>query len=66
MKRIGIIGAGRFGLSLAEALADAGTEVLLIDRNSTIVQSALKKVSWAIQCDATSAQALEAAGLVVK
>ena len=63
MKRIGIIGAGRFGLSLAEALADAGTEVLLIDRNSTIVQNALKKVTWAIQCDATSAQALESAGL---
>lgn len=63
MKRVGIIGAGRFGLSLAEALADAGTEVLLIDRNSTIVQNALKKVTWAIQCDATSAQALESAGL---
>ena len=63
MKRVGIIGAGRFGLSLAEALADAGTEVLLIDRNNALVQSALKKVSWAVQCDATSASALEAAGI---
>ena len=63
MKRVGIIGAGRFGLSLAEALADAGTEVLLIDRNNALVQSALKKVSWAVQCDATSASALEAAGV---
>ena len=63
MKRVGIIGAGRFGLSLAEALADAGTEVLLIDRNSTLVQNALKKVTWAVQCDATSAQSLESAGL---
>ncbi len=63
MKRVGIIGAGRFGLSLAEALADAGTEVLLIDRNNALVQSAIKKVTWAMQCDATSASALEAAGI---
>ena len=64
MKRVGIIGAGRFGLSLAEALADAGTEVLLIDRNNALVQSAIKKVTWAVQCDATSASALESAGIV--
>jgi len=63
MKRVGIVGAGRFGLSLAEALAEAGTEVLLIDRNNTLVQNALKKVTWAVQCDATSGSALEAAGL---
>ena len=63
MKRVGIIGAGRFGLSLAEALADAGTEVLLIDRNNTLVQNALKKVTWAVQCDATNSSALEAAGV---
>ena len=58
MKRVGIIGAGRFGLSLAEALSDAGTEVLLIDRNNALVQGALKKATWAVQCDATSAAAL--------
>ena len=29
MKRIGIIGAGRFGMSLAESLSNAGAEVLL-------------------------------------
>ena len=63
MKRVGIIGAGRFGLSLAEALAETGTEVLLIDRNNALVQGAIKKVTWAVQCDATSANALEAAGI---
>ena len=63
MKRVGIIGAGRFGLSLAEALAETGIEVLLIDRNNALVQSAIKKVTWAIQCDATSANALESAGI---
>ena len=40
MKRIGIIGAGRFGMSLAESLANAGTEVLLIDRNRPAMQDA--------------------------
>lgn len=63
MKRVGIIGAGRFGLSLAEALADTGTEVLLIDRNNALVQKAMKTVTWSIQCDATNASALEAAGI---
>ena len=63
MKRVGIIGAGRFGLSLAEALADVGTEVLLVDRNSSIVQNALKKVTWSVQCDATNEKSLESAGL---
>ena len=33
MKRIGIIGAGRFGMALAESLANAGTEVVLIDED---------------------------------
>ena len=63
MKRVGIIGAGRFGLSLAEALAETGTEVLLIDRNNALVQNAIKKVTWSVQCDATSANALESAGI---
>ena len=63
MKRVGIIGAGRFGLSLAEALAETGTEVLLIDRNNALVQGAIKMVTWAVQGDATSASALEAAGI---
>lgn len=63
MKRVGIIGAGRFGMSLAEALADTGTEVLLIDRNSALVQNALKKVTWSVQCDGTNASALESAGI---
>lgn len=63
MKRVGIIGAGRFGMSLAEALADTGTEVLLVDRNSALVQNALKKVTWSVQCDGTNASALESAGI---
>ena len=63
MKRVAIIGAGRFGMSLVEALADAGVEVLLIEKNGTLVQSATKFTHYAVQGDATNATALESAGL---
>jgi trk system potassium uptake protein TrkA len=62
MKRVGIIGAGRFGLSLAEALSEAGVEVLLFERNGTLVQNASSIVTYAVQGDATNARALEVAG----
>jgi trk system potassium uptake protein len=61
MKRIGIIGAGRFGMSLAESLSHAGTEVVLIDRNRPAMQQANEFAS-ALQGDATQLRALEEAG----
>lgn len=61
MKRIGIIGAGRFGMSLAESLANAGTEVLLIDRNRPAMQNA-SEFATALQGDATQQHVLEEAG----
>ena len=61
MKRIGIIGAGRFGMSLAESLANAGTEVLLIDRNRPAMQNA-SEFATALQGDATQQHVLDEAG----
>ena len=61
MKRIGIIGAGRFGMSLAESLSNAGAEVLLIDRNRPEMQQA-NEFSTAVQGDATQPHVLEEAG----
>ena len=61
MKRIGIIGAGRFGMALAESLANAGTEVLLIDRNRPAMQNA-SEFATALQGDATQPHVLEEAG----
>ena len=61
MKRIGIIGAGRFGMSLAESLANAGTEVLLIDRTRPAMQNA-SEFATALQGDATQPHVLEEAG----
>ena len=61
MKRIGIIGAGRFGMSLAESLANAGAEVVLIDRNRPAMQMA-GEFATALQGDATQPHVLEEAG----
>lgn len=62
MRRVGIIGAGRFGMALAQSLAESGTEVLLLERNGALVQQALEIVSESVQGDATSARILEEAG----
>ncbi len=61
MKRIGIIGAGRFGLTLAESLAHTGADVLLIDRNRPATQQA-SEFATALQGDATQPHVLEEAG----
>lgn len=61
MKRIGIIGAGRFGMSLAETLANSGTEVVLIDRNRPAMQSA-SEFATSLQGDATQPHVLAEAG----
>lgn len=61
MKRIGIIGAGRFGTALAESLANADTEVILIDRNRPAMQSA-SEFATALQGDATQPVVLKEAG----
>ena len=63
MKRVAIIGAGRFGSALAESLGDSGVEVLLIDRNGTLIQNAAKTVAFPIQGDATNERVLEEAGV---
>lgn len=62
MKRIGIIGAGRFGQSLAESLAEKGAEVLLIDESRETVQELSEYVTKAVQGDATNPRALADAG----
>ena len=61
MKRIGIIGAGRFGTALAESLANADMEVILIDRTRPAMQNA-SEFATAVQGDATQPHVLEEAG----
>jgi trk system potassium uptake protein TrkA len=62
MKRIGIIGAGRFGQALTEGLAEKGAEVLLIDTNREVIQELSAYVTKAVEGDATNVRALQEAG----
>jgi len=63
VKRIGIIGGGRFGSSLAVALSEAGVDTLLVDRDREVVQNLSETVSEAVQGDATQDRVLEEAGI---
>lgn len=62
MRRVGVVGAGRFGLALAQSLAETGIEVVLVDRNGSLVQAAAKSGIGAVQGDATNPLTLEEAG----
>lgn len=62
MKRIGIIGSGRFGQALIESLVEKGAEVLLIDESHERIQDYADYVTKAVQGDATSARTLKEAG----
>lgn len=62
MKRIGIVGAGRFGSSLAQSLAERGVEVLILDRSRDVVDHMAGIVAKAMEGDATEEGTLEAAG----
>ncbi len=61
-KRIGIIGSGRFGEALVQALAAQGAEVLLMDTDRRKIQELSDYVAKAIEGDATNIHALEEAG----
>ncbi|MDD2598069.1 MAG: TrkA family potassium uptake protein [Kiritimatiellae bacterium] len=62
MKRIGIIGAGRFGSELAESLAERGAEIMMIDNNHALIQEFSQFVTKAVEGDATNIRTLEDAG----
>ncbi len=62
MKRIGIIGAGRFGAELAESLAERGAEILMIDSSRELIQEFSQFVTKAVEGDATNIRTLEDAG----
>jgi trk system potassium uptake protein TrkA len=63
MQRIGIIGAGRFGMTLAESLTRRGCEVVLLDRDPDTVQRAAASVAMAAQGDAEDVNALTQLGM---
>ncbi|NLF22158.1 MAG: TrkA family potassium uptake protein [Lentisphaerae bacterium] len=62
MKRIGIIGSGRFGEALIDSLSEKGAEMLLIDQSPERIQFLADLVTKAVQGDATNARTLKEAG----
>lgn len=61
-KRIGIIGSGRFGDALVQALASQGAEIVLMDADRRKIQELSDYVTKAVEGDATNIHALEEAG----
>ena len=57
-----VIGLGRFGKALAGELVSLGHEVLGVDTDRRIVQSAMDELTHVVQADATDAEALRQIG----
>lgn len=58
MRRIAVIGLGRFGSRLAANLAQAGQEVIGIDLDPRLIEDMRDRITLAISLDATDEQAL--------
>jgi trk system potassium uptake protein TrkA len=59
MKRFVVIGLGRFGRRVAQALTSAGHEVIAIDQREDVVESVRDEVALAVRLDATDPEALK-------
>lgn len=58
-----VIGLGMFGIAVAETLADAGVDVIGIDRDMESVQRIADHVNNALRADATDLSQLKEAGI---
>lgn len=61
-RKIGIIGGGRFGMTLAEHLSANNVDVVLLDKDWDVIQSLSNSPIRAIQGDGTSPEKLREAG----
>jgi len=62
MRRFLVIGLGRFGSVLAEALAQAGGEIIAVDERMELVEAVKDKVAYAAQLDSMEIESLKAIG----
>lgn len=62
-KEFVVFGLGRFGRSVATALADGGCEVMAVDNNAEKVKDIAESVTYAVTCDVVDAEALEELGV---
>jgi len=63
MKRFMVIGLGRFGRRLAQALTEAGHEVIAIDLREELVERVRDEVALAVCLDATDPEPVKAQGV---
>ena len=63
MKQFAVIGAGKFGASVALELTQKGYQVILIDNDLEKVQQMSDVVTKAVQLDATDEKAMRAVGI---
>ncbi|MFH1552030.1 MAG: TrkA family potassium uptake protein [Candidatus Omnitrophota bacterium] len=63
MKQFAVIGLGRFGSSVARALAEKGQQVIAIDKNEELVHDIMDSVTKAVCLDATDEKAARSVGL---
>lgn len=62
-KQFVILGAGRFGSSVALKLMDLGAEVMVVDLREETVQAIADKVTYAVQADVTDENSIGALGI---
>jgi trk system potassium uptake protein len=55
-----VVGLGRFGMAVAESLAEEGVEVVALDSSMELVEKVRDRVTFAAQLDATDPDALRA------
>ncbi len=63
MERYAVIGLGRFGERLATLLAEAGAEVIAVDRRRERIEQIRDSVTLAVCLDSTDEKALKAQGI---
>lgn len=59
MRRVAVIGLGRFGMVLAKQMAASGAQVIAIDRDKVLVEEVKDNVDVAVRLDSTDQLALE-------
>ncbi|WP_135667382.1 cation:proton antiporter domain-containing protein [Halorhabdus rudnickae] len=62
-KRVLIVGGGRIGRSLADRLADRGEEVVIVDRDESVIESLRADGYTVREGDATERGVIESAGI---
>src|SRR5687767_2270252 len=58
MRKVAVIGLGRFGAALAKQLTASGAEVIAVDSNMTLVNEIREEVAIAVKLDSTDQDAL--------